>query len=65
VEIEANMTIKGITKPIKFNADLNYEKKSLTARFKIDRRKWNVNYKSKIKDRAISDAIGFEITIKL
>ena len=65
VEIEANMTIKGITKPVKFNADLDYEKKRLTARFKIDRRKWNVNYQSKFKNSVISDAIGFEVTIKL
>jgi len=61
----ANLTIKGVTKPIKFNAKLDYQKKSITTRFKIDRRKWNVNYQSKFKNSVISDAIGFEITIKL
>lgn len=62
---EANLTIKGITKPINFQAELNHEKKELKTRFKIDRTAWNVNYKSKFKDGAISDAIGFEVLIKL
>ena len=57
MRIHANLTIKGITKPIRFNATPNYQEKSLTAKFKIDRRAWNVNYKSKFKDSAISDAI--------
>jgi len=65
MRIHANLTLKGITKPIRFNATPNYQEKKLTTKFKIDRRKWNVNYKSKMKDSAISDAIGFEITIKL
>ena len=37
----------------------------MKTRFKIDRKRWNVNYKSKFKDGAISDAIGFEVSIKL
>ena len=37
----------------------------MTTRFKIDRKEWNVNYKSKFKNGAISDAIGFEVTINL
>lgn len=65
VRFHANMTIKGIKKPIKFNATLDYEKKSMTTRFKIDRRAWNVSYKSKFKNSAISDAIGFEVLIQL
>jgi polyisoprenoid-binding protein YceI len=65
MRIKANLTLKNITKPIRFNAIPNYDKKSLNAKFKIDRREWNVNYKSKMKDSAISDAIGFEITLKL
>lgn len=65
MRIEANLTLKSITKPIKFNATPNYQEKSLTTRFKIDRKDWNVNYKSKMKDYAISDAIGFEVTLKL
>ena len=65
VRIRADLTIKGITNSINFNADLDYEKKSLTTKFKINRKKWNVNYKSKMKDSPISDAIGFEISVKL
>ncbi|SEC42165.1 Polyisoprenoid-binding protein YceI [Tenacibaculum sp. MAR_2009_124] len=63
--VEASFTIKGITKPVKFNADLNYEKQTLKTKFKIDRRRWNVNYTSKMKDGAISDAIGFIVEIGL
>jgi len=65
MRIHANLTIKGITKPIRFNATPNYQEKSLRAKFKIDRREWSVNYKSKIKNSAISDAIGFEVTLNL
>ncbi|MFY7671783.1 YceI family protein [Tenacibaculum sp. MEBiC06402] len=63
--IEANLTLKGITKPINFNAEFNYQDKTMFTRFKIDRRKWNVYYTSKVKDYAISDALGFEVTVKL
>lgn len=63
--IYADLTLKGITKSIRFNVNFNYVEKQLTTRFKIDRRDWNVNYKSKMKDGAISDAIGFEVSIIL
>mgnify|MGYP005990970109 CR=1 FL=1 len=63
--IVANLTLKGITKPINFRAEFNYDKKEMKTRFKINRRVWNVNYTSKFKDGAISDGIGFEVTIKL
>ena len=65
LRIEANLTIKGITKSINFNATADYEKKQLTTKFKIDRRRWNVNYNSKLRDGAISDAIGFEVQLTL
>ena len=65
MRINAYLTLKGITEAIRFNAIPNYAEKSLSAKFKIDRKKWNVNYKSKMKDSAISDAIGFEVTLKL
>jgi polyisoprenoid-binding protein YceI len=65
VKIDANLTIKGVTNSIQFNADLDYKEKSLITKFKINRKKWNVNYKSKMKDSPISDAITFEISIKL
>lgn len=63
--IEADLTLKGVTKSINFRAEFNYAEKELKTRFKIDRKRWNVNYKSEFKDGAISDAIGFEVTIKL
>jgi polyisoprenoid-binding protein YceI len=63
--LEANLTLKGITKPINFRAEFNYDEKELKTRFKIDRKRWNVNYESKFKDGAISDAIGFEVSVKL
>ena len=65
MRIHANLTLKGITKPIKFNATPNYLNKTLKTKFKIDRRDWNVSYKSKMKNSAISDAIGFEVSIKI
>ncbi len=65
IRIYGNLTLKGITKSIRFSATPNYKEKSLSARFKIDRKEWNVNYQSKFKDGAISDAIGFEVQIKL
>ena len=63
--IEADLTLRGVNKPINFMAEFNYEAKEMKTRFKIDRRKWNVNYTSKFKDGAISDAIGFEVSVKL
>ncbi len=65
LRMEANLTIKGITKLINFRAFPDYTKKQLTTKFKIDRRRWNVNYNSKIRDGAISDAIGFEVILNL
>lgn len=65
IKVYADLTIKGITKPISFNGKLDYKEKELKTRFKIDRKEWNVSYKSKIKNSAISDAIGFEISVKL
>ncbi len=63
--LEANLTLKGITKSINFQAKFDYKEKEMKTRFKIDRKKWKVNYESKFKDGAISDAIGFEVSIKL
>ncbi len=61
----ANMTIKGITKPIKFYSKLDYPNKTMKTRFKIDRQEWNINYQSRFKNSFISDAIGFDVMIKL
>ena len=65
VRVRAELTIKGITEIVKFDADLDYENKTFKTRFKIDRTRWGINYNSAIKDSAISDAIGFEVVIRL
>ena len=65
MRIEANMTIKDITHSINFQAEVDFSKEQMTTRFKIDRTRWGINYNSNIKDNAISDAIGFEVTLSL
>ncbi|WP_460218853.1 YceI family protein [Psychroserpens sp. MEBiC05023] len=65
MEVLADLTIKGITKPISFQAEVDFEKQQMIAKFKIDRMKWDVSYNSKIRDGAISDGIGFEVTLSL
>ncbi|WP_298417784.1 YceI family protein [uncultured Kordia sp.] len=64
-EAKADLTIKGITQPIKFQAELDFEKKTMKTKFKIDRTRWGISYNSKLKDNAISDAIGFDVTLSL
>lgn len=65
LQATANLTIKGITLPVKFQAEVDFEKQQLKTKFKIDRTRWEINYNSKLKDNAISDAIGFEVTLNL
>lgn len=65
LKIKANLTIKGITLPINFKAEINHEKQQMITKFKIDRTRWGINYNSKLKDGAISDAIGFEVKLSL
>lgn len=65
MQIYADLTIKGITNSIKFQATVDYEKKEMKTKFKIDRMLWDVTYNSDMRDSALSDAIGFEVTLKL
>jgi polyisoprenoid-binding protein YceI len=65
MKIEADLTIKGKTEPINFPAEVNFVTQQMTAKFKIDRMRWGVSYNSTLRDGAISDAIGFEVTIAL
>ena len=70
LKIYANLTIKSITHPVNFVADVDYDKKEMTTRFKIDRTRWGVTYNSKeiegkLKDGLISDAIGFDVKLSL
>lgn len=66
--IEADLTIKGITKLITlYNVDYDPNESKLTTKFKIDRTDFGINYSSKgfaeVKDRAISDAIELEVIV--
>ena len=70
MKIYAELSIKEVTRPINFFAEVDYEKETLSTQFKIDRTLWNINYNSKevegkLKDGLISDAIGFEVTLSL
>jgi polyisoprenoid-binding protein YceI len=65
MKVYADLTIKGITKPMSFQAEIDYDEKIMTTKFKIDRMLWGVSYHSKMKDGAISDGIGFEVKLSL
>lgn len=65
MKVNANLTIKGITLPVNFQAEVNYEKQQMTSKFKIDRQRWGIDYNSKLRDGAISDGIGFEVILSL
>jgi polyisoprenoid-binding protein YceI len=67
-QMHGNMTIKGITKPISFLAEVNSSRKGFTAIAKviIDRTKFGVEYKSgnvfkDLGDKIIYDDIEFDI----
>ena len=67
-EMKGNMTIKGITNPVTFNADIKINRNSYTAIAKIiiDRTKWGVEYKSanifkNLGDKIIYDDMEFDI----
>jgi len=62
--LEGDLTIKDVTKPIMIKAMVDGVKKILKTQFIIDRRDWGINYQSKFKDSAISDAIEFDVTLK-
>lgn len=67
LKMDANLTIKDITNPISFEAELNTGQTALKAKFRVDRTEWNITYGTKglvkIKDYAISDAIEFEVKL--
>ena len=70
MKIYASLTIKDITLPVDFQAEVNYKKEQMTTRFKIDRTLWGITYNSKevegaLKNGLISDAIGFEVSLSL
>lgn len=61
----ADLTIKGITEDIEFQANMDPKNKfDVTARFKIDRTRWGITF-NYLKDGAISDAMEFEVGLVL
>ncbi len=63
-KILANLTIKGITKPIEFWATADGNKNTLETKFKIDRTRWGITYNNKLKNQAIADGIGFIVNLQ-
>ncbi|MDY8135951.1 YceI family protein [Aquimarina sp. 2201CG5-10] len=67
IKVKANLTIKTTTKPIEFDAELDYDKKEMATSFSINRTLWNIVYASKfvtdMKDKMISENIGFKVQL--
>lgn len=63
-KILANLTIKGITKPIEFWATASEADLSLETQFKIDRTRWGITYNNKLKNHAIAEGVGFKVYLK-
>ena len=64
--VTADLTIKGITKPVSFN--LNMESNKAMTAFKVDRTKYDIKYGSAtfidgLKDRAIYDEFDLSVTL--
>lgn len=69
-KVNADLIIKGIAQPIEFEAKTNDQHSEITTMFKIDRTLWGIKYQAKgfaenLKDKIISDAIEFNISLKL
>lgn len=65
IEVSGNLTLKGITKNITFNADITQntaETIAATADFNINRKDWGVVYEG-MKDDLIADEINFKIEL--
>ena len=69
--IKGELTLKGITHPVYFLADVKIDNGQLTFKsetFKVDRSKWNIRYKSKsffddLKDKFIDDDMEISIHV--
>lgn len=65
--VTADLTIKGITKPITF--DMTVKGNTATTSFNVDRTKYDIKYRSKsffdsIGDKAINDEFELKVTLK-
>ena len=63
-EMQADLTLKGITKPIIFRAYADGPKKQLSAQLKLDRTLWGITYNNKLKNEAISDAMELDVLLQ-
>jgi len=70
INIEANLTIKGVTQKINYRSTIKISGNNVIMKssFIIDRTRWGINYESKsilnsLKDDTISDAIEFDVVI--
>ncbi|MEO9512973.1 MAG: YceI family protein [Flavobacteriaceae bacterium] len=70
MEIDALLTIKGISRPIKFSStwEKGPNETMLKSKFIMDRTRWGISYESKgiigsVKDDIISDAVEFEVIL--
>ena len=70
IEVEALLTIKEISHPIKFRMSIEERDRTYVfkSKFVIDRTRWGISYKSKgiigsAKESIISDAIAFEVVL--
>ena len=70
IHIDALLTIKEITRPIKFrmSSEERGQIQVFKTKFVIDRTRWGIEYESKgiigsVKESIISDAIGFEVVL--
>lgn len=69
--INGELTLKDITHPVSFLADIKIDNGRLTLKsetFKVDRSKWNIRYKSKsffndLKDKFIDDDMEISIEV--
>ncbi|WP_341200281.1 YceI family protein [Croceibacter atlanticus] len=62
--IDAMLTIKDVSKHVKFTAKADGTNNTMTARFKIDRSRWQINYNHDLKDSTISEAVEFNVYLK-
>lgn len=70
--VEGNLTLKGITKNVKFPATVSVDGATVSISsegFMIDRTQWGVNYASKsifdnLKDKFVNDEIELKINVK-
>ena len=65
--VTADLTIKGITKPVTFDITVNGN--TATTTFNVDRTKYGIEYNSKsifsaIGDKAINDEFELKVTLK-